>query len=265
MARPKGYRFSAGLAGSNIIRVGQDPDIFSYTTISSAVSAACPGDLILVAPGTYTMTTPVAVDVPVTIKGDGPAGSVVITSALTTQTMYIIEPSVANGSLVNVILENLFIVNTSTGTALLIDTYGGAALPLYVDIINCSIVNTSTGYAIESLQSEATAHLYLNIGSTNLDILGKSYFTQLLADDQTNIYGMYCNGVFAISADATASIFNMAHCVYASQAQTTGGDAAKILNYSGNIYAASGFAGAMTKGDAGDFDALGTESAVLYA
>jgi hypothetical protein len=54
----------------------------------------------------------------------------------------------------------------------------------------------------------------------------------------------------------------MVHCLYASQAQTTGGSASLLTNQVGNIYGATGFAGAVTAGAAGDFDA--TSAAELF-
>lgn len=259
-----GYRFAAGLKGSNIIRVGADTDIFNFSTIQEAVDVAKKGDLILVEPGTYTLTTALTVDNEVTIKGVGATGGVIVTSALTTRTVLVKQPAAAVGAATVIKFENISFINSSTGNALEIDTNGGADLPMYVDIYKCNITNTSTGYAIYSKKTTDVL-LYINIAGSGAHLLGKSYFTEAKAADEVNIFNMYCTGAFTLDAGAVASVFNMMNCLYTSTAQTTGGGAGKLLNYCGNIYGASGPAGALTKGVNTDFDATGTELFVTYA
>jgi hypothetical protein len=265
MPNSAGYKFYAGLKGSNIITVGKEDSVFNYTDIASAVAAAMPGDTIKIYPGTYTQTAILALNKNLTLIGIGGPYDILITSALTTSTMTINVPASHNAA-VKINLVNIKVLNTSTGTAISIDNNGGAAQDLTVNIKDCIILNTSTGYALYNTHTAAANDIFLNIsGAPNIHRIGKSYFGASKALSVTNVYGMKCEGAFSFdAAAAVAATFNMLKCIYASAAQTTGGNAANIKNYIGNVYGASYFSATCTKGAAGDFDAAGTEAAILY-
>lgn len=268
MANSAGFKLFAGLKGSNVLTVGKEDSVFNFTDLASAVAAAKPKDMIMVYPGTYTQTAILSILKDLTIVGVGGPGDVVITSALTTQTVKCDLP-VSHDATVAINFVNLTITNSTTGTAFYVDNVNAAtaAYSLYINIKDCSITNSSTGYAFQNLHSTAAKDIFINItGSPVIHTLGKSAFAAAKAASVTNIVGMGCTGAFSLDANALANTFNMVKCCYASTAQTTGGGAGKLLNYVGNIlYAATPLAGAATKGNATDFDATGTEAAILYA
>ena len=66
-----------------------------YLTITEAVAAAQDGDTVLVKPGTYLES--VLIDTDITLKGDGPAGSVVIEFGLDSATVITMGTSVPSG------------------------------------------------------------------------------------------------------------------------------------------------------------------------
>ena len=91
-------------------------------------------------------------------------------------------------------------------------------------------------------------------------ISGACTFSLDNAGSKLGIYGMDCRDAFTLGAAAKAYVFTMDHCYYQSQAQTTGGGAGALLNYSGNsYYTADNGVSVLTSGGAGDFDATGTE------
>lgn len=265
MPNSAGFKFYAGLKGSNVIAVGKEDSVFQFTDLVSAIAAANTGDTIKVYPGTYTITTStLVINKNLTLIGIGGPYDVLITSALTTSTMYLNVP-VSHDAAVKINLVNIKIVNSSTGAALQINNNGGAAQDLTINIKDCVILNTSTGYAVENLHATNTKDIFLNItGSPNIHRIGKSYFGKAKALSSTSIFGMQCEGDFALGAEAVASTFNMLHCMYPSASQTTGGNGAQVNNYVGNVKGVSYFGGACTVGAAGDFDAAGTEAAVVY-
>lgn len=268
MANANGYKFFAGLLGSNVLTVGKEDSIFNFTDLASAVAAAKPKDLIQVYPGTYTQTAILAIAKDLTIVGVGGPGDVVITSALTTKTVTCDLP-VSHNATVAINFENLTITNSSTGAALYIDNVNAAtaAYSLYVNVKDCSITNSSTGFALQTVGTTAAKDIFLTVsGSPNLHSLGKSSIALTKAASTSTIIGMSCTSTIAIGAAAVACTHNIIKCAYASTAFTTGGNAATLLNYVGNVlYAATPLLGAATKGAAGDFDATGTEAAILYA
>lgn len=264
MPNSAGFKFYAGLQGSNVISVGKEDSVFNFTDLASAIAAAKPRDMIKIYPGVYTQTTPLVINKELTLIGIGGPYSILITSALTTATVQLINPA-SNDALTTHNFENIKILNTSTGIALDIDNDGGCLQDMYINIKDCIIVNSSTGYALYNSHTEATKDMFLNIvGAPNIHRLGKSFFGKAKALSVTALHGIQCEGAFALGATAVASTFNMLHCVYASAAQTTGGNAAQLNNYIGNIYGASLLGATCTGGAATDFDAGGTEAAVLY-
>lgn len=268
MANSNGYKMYAGLRGSNVITVGTADDVFNFTDLASAVSFAKPKDLIQVYPGTYTVTSAIAINKDLTIVGIGAASDIIITSAIVTTgaTVTVNVPASHNAS-VAVNFDNLTLRNTSTGSAVQIDNNGGAAQDLYVNFQDCNLLNTSTGYALEQKQTTTTKDMFVTVtGSPCLHSINKSVFARAKALSVFTIVGMKVTAAIEMGTTAVASTFNMLKCAYASTAVTTGGDAAQIQNYVGNyLYAATPLVGAATKGAASDFDATGTEAAILYA
>jgi hypothetical protein len=262
-----GYKFYSGLKGSKTLYVGQDPDVYEFTSIADAYAEAGKGSVIYIEPGTYTLTTQLLCNKPgVSLVGLGGANDVVITSALTTATVMINQPATGYAAASTFRFKNIKFDNSSTGDAVEIDNDGGLAQNMNIFFEDCSILNSGTGACLDKDQTTATKDMFLFItGNPCFHSIGASTIDQTKAASYTVIHGMYCSGAFAISNTAVASTFNMVSCVYASQAQTTGGNAANLTNYVGNIYAATGFAAGVTKGIATDFDAGGTEAAILFA
>lgn len=259
-----GYRYSAGLKGSKFITVGRDPDIFNYTSLATAVSEADNGQVILIEPGTWTLTATLSIDKPLILMGTGGPNDTVITSALATRTVMLNVPAYLYGAEVVNRFVNLKITNSSTGDGIEIDNDGGAAQNLSVTFENCTITSKS-GVAMDLDQTTTSKDIFLNVsGDPALHEIGASTLDQTKATSYILITGMKC-GVFTLSNTNVASIFNMIHCVYATQAETLTGHASKFENYVGNLYGATSYlSAALTKGAAGDFDASGTEAAILY-
>lgn len=260
----KGYSF---LKGSKYLYVGADADIFEYQTIGAAITAAQNGAVIFIEPGTYTIaTTTQSCTKAISLIGLGMIGDVIVTSALATSTFTINEPATYAAGSFKMKFENISFQNSSTGSCVAIDNNGGAALDLYVDFLNCSFVSAA-GTGIIQSHTTTTKNQFINIAGSSpaLCSIAASTFAQKKAGDIVTVIGMACKGDFTLDTVAVASIFNIFWCLIGSASQTTGGDAAKILNYGGNFKGGTQFGAAIGNSAAGDFDATGTEYAGVYA
>jgi hypothetical protein len=260
MAATSGYKHYAGLKGSKQVVVGQDPDIYNYTDIQSAIDGASNDDVILIAPGTYTLTALLDWDKPLTLMGMGGANDVIITSALTTHTCLLNMPATGSAAAQTFKARNIKFANSSTGDAIEIDNDGGLAQNMIVEFQDCSFVSTS-GVAVDLDQTTETKDMFITISGNVADhFIGASNLALEKAGSVCTISGMEC-GVFTLGTVDTAWIFNMINCAYISQAQTTGGSASALCNYLGNsYYTAAGLASTALAGVATDFDATaGTE------
>lgn len=262
-----GYMHYAGLKGSKQLYVGVNPDVYAYNTIADAVTAAGDGDTIYIEPGTWTLTSQLSITKAIGLVGLGAVGSVKITSALTTSTVSLNVPALSAQNPFIMYFQNIvFDCTGAAGDGVRINNNGGAAKAFRQYFFDCSFTSSS-GYGINQSHGTNTVNQQLHIigKSPAINSMAACNFTQARAADQINIWNMNCTGAFTLDANALASVVNMKGCVYASAAQTTGGGVGKLLNYVGNMYGAAGLAGALTKGVATDFDATGTEAAILFA
>ena len=135
------------------------------------------------------------------------------------------------------------------------------AQAMNIDFQDCSFFSVG-GVSIDLDQTTTTQAMYITIaGNPFLHYIdGATTFALDNAGSYLNIFGMECRDAFAFGAAAKALIFNMSHCHYQSQAQTTGGGAGQLHNLLGNTYyTGDNSATAATSGGAGDFDATSTE------
>lgn len=257
--RSSGYRHYSGLAGSNQVAVGLDPDIYIYQDIQSALDDVPIGGTVLVAPGTYTVTTAIDWSKPCTIKSLGNPGDVVITSALATRTVKINMPATGAAAAQYFKAYGIKFDNTSTGNALDTDNNGGLAQAQYIQLHSCGFTSTS-GVALNVAQSTNSINVFVTVaGNPWLNDMGASTVTLTKAGSVCTIYGMNCTGALTVGTTALASIINYQHNFYYSQAQTTGGGAGQLHNMIGNTYfTASAGASVATGGVSTDFDATAT-------
>ena len=260
MTTYSGYRHGAGLHGSKITLVGKDNSIFKFDDVQSAIDAAQIDDVIYFEPGTYTVTTAIDWSKPLTLMGMGAAQDVIIESALATRTVMINQPATGTAAGTEYKARNIKFYNTSTGDAVEIDNDGGLVQAMTLDFQNCIFYSVS-GVAIDLDQTTVGQAMYVTItGNPALHWMNNCTFSLDHAGSCLNIYGMDCLEAFVFGAAAKALIFNMSHCWYQLQAQTTGGGAGQLHNILGNTYytAANGRSAA-TSGGAGDFDATSTK------
>jgi len=257
---PQGQRMDAGRVGTKIITVGHDASSFQFSDLQAAHDFAQNNDTIEVEPGTYTLTAAFAWSKPLTIVCMN--GIATFTHALTANLFTINVPALA-GSALTYQLKNLTLTHTNAagGDTINIDNNGGAAVDLTVNIIDCNVSVTGTGYAINAVQTTTSKDIVLNVtGSPLLHSIGKTYITNAKALSCANFYGVYLTSDITLPAgNAVASVLNVWNCLVVGAAVTTGGNAANITNYVSNIKATAGFKAALAATAAGDFDALGTE------
>lgn len=228
MSTYSGYRHYAGLHGTKEIYVGADESVYQYTDLASAVSAAQNNDVIILTPGTYSLTATLAITKPLTIKGLGKVFINGGTAGIATALITINQPASYSGS-VYVTFENIDISNAYSNTTCIdVDNDGGANQVMYVEFNNCSVAANGTGMAINVDQTSAY-HIYFKCVSNRLDTLTLTTVSLKKAASEAWFIGMKM-GVLALGTTDVASVINMVKCAYASAAQTSGGSASLIFN-----------------------------------
>lgn len=269
----EGYKFYSGYNGSNIITVGSEPSVYQYakTELQTAINACPEGGLVILESGTYTLTSFLTVYKPITIICEDSWRGAEITSALSTQTVKVNVPATSGNTSITVNFKNITFNNThaAAGYNIAIDNNGGAALPLYVNFEKCTFSQTGTK-GIQIAQSAVALGTELEYISFTKCITQTIALAHPLANDQFNMYQCRINGLISMSAEATASVYNLIDCEYDLAVPTDGGNAAQKTNIVGPIYNAGGGGGALTKGAAADFTDLGAianaaTAVLLYA
>ena len=154
MSEKNGYRIFAGLKGSKVITVGADESVFNHTDIQSAVDAAQNNDIILIEPGTYTLTTKLTVNKPLSLIGLRPAGDkgVIITSSTTIASEVVLINSVNIGGTAEFQFENIYFLGADLDQNVVkIDNAAMGNYKTKVRFENCVLEvgsGSSAGYAL---------------------------------------------------------------------------------------------------------------------
>lgn len=257
--KQSGYKHYAGLEGSKVITCGADTDIYNTNDIQSALDLVATGGTVWVEPGTYTLTAYLDWHKPCTIMSLSDTAEVVITSALTTRTCKLNMPATGTAAATYFRAVNIKFDNSSSGNGLDIDNNGGLAQSQYIQLRGCSFTSTS-GNGISHAQTTSTQAQYITItGNPWINDMAASTIALTKAASVFTIFGMNLTGALTIGTTAVASILNVQHCFYYSQAQTAGGGAGQLHNMIGNTYFTAGVGGsAATGGLSSDFDATCT-------
>lgn len=265
---PQGQRFDAGRVGTKYVTVGKDATSFMFDDIQKAVDFAQNNSIIEIEAGTYTLTAALSITKPLYIIGKG---DVVITHALAVDLVDVNVPVTIGAATVNT-FKNITFTHTGAagGDTINIDNNGGGAVDMTVNIVDCSVAVTGTGYAINVVQTTTSKDIVLNVcGTPALHTVGVCYWAGAKALSAATFYGLYLNGatnaIVVPAGNAVASTLNVFNCLVIGAAVTTGGNVANITNYGGNVKATAGFKAALALTAAGDFDALGTESPMGFA
>jgi hypothetical protein len=263
----QGYRHYAGTKGSKHIYVGSDLNIYNYDNLADAVEAAQNNDKIFIEPGTYTLTETLTINKPITLCGMGAPNQTIITSALTTRTINLINPATGPAAATYNFFENLYIANSSTGDCIEIDNDGGLAESMVVKFDDCSIINSGGGLAIDLDQTTNTEDVFLYVrGNLAFYTISASNFGVTKAGSMVLLDSMMCSDAMALSATDVAWYFNMLKCNVVSAEATTGGSASLVANYVACLKMAAPWLGEAAAATAGDFDATaGTETVIGLA
>ncbi len=250
MAATNGYRHYSGVFGSKEIWVGKDESVYNFTDIASAVAAAQNGDIINITPGTYALTATLAINKPCYIRGHGDVFVTGGTAGIATALITINQPATYSGTVYNT-LENLKISNAYANTACIdIDNDGGGAQVMNILFKDCAVSANGTGMAINIDQTSAYAMTFVST-SSKLDAITLVTVGLKIAASSATFIG-HDIGVCALGTTNTAWIFQMIKCLYASAAQTSGGNASVITNFWDNVSKNSGAIAAQVLAD---FDA----------
>lgn len=262
------YKFHSGLQGSNVITVGKEPSVYQFlpTELQTAINACPEGGLVILEAGAYTMLDPLLIRKPLTLMcetgavGNSDSGAI-ITSALAVATVQVDVPATSAATSIQNNFKNITFDNTNAGAipCINVDNGGGCALPFYCYFENCGFSHTGAlGINIAHTAVAAGCLEYMNFSDC---ALGVTALAHPLAGDQFNCFRCMIMSTITMSAEATASIWNLMDCVYLSATPTVGGNAAQLGNAFGNCYDAAALGGAITAGAAADFTDLGFAAA----
>lgn len=257
MAATNGYRFGSGFKGSKIHWVGADESVYQYTDLASAVAAAQNNDVIMVEPGTYTLTSKLDVNKPLTIKGMRSVGDkgVIITSASSLTTELVDVDLVAQSAAAEVVFEDIAFVAAATNKqAVHIDNGSMGNYKLTVRFERCNIeaaAATTTEYAlvVDHTGVGASNEIVVKVNGSGTQSVHGVNFDIVDAQDslEANQIVFSPKGTLKAintSADAVAATLLLRQCVFPHELATSGGNAAQIaisvgsVSVTGTTYAA---------------------------
>jgi hypothetical protein len=232
-----GYQFGAALKNSKIKLVGAHDAVYEYTDLPTAVAAANPDDLILLEPGTYTLTTKLSITKPLRIVGLGGAATkgVYINSTYATGPAIDVEMT-AQSAEAHLYFENirfkysvadkdLFDVNNTT-----------VGQDMVITFQNCDLVansTASTGKALDVSHATAGKSIKLYVSGRQHEC-GVVNFTAKNASDLVKMIGMICKEdgsatAVITSADNLAAGVEFHYCQFTSTKALSGGHSTQTV------------------------------------
>lgn len=247
-----GYKHFAGLVGSKIKTVGVDADVFQYTTLASAVTAASPGDTILLEAGSHTVSSAITLNKNIHVVG---LGDCTVTGGVADRLFMVNKP--AAGTTETIIrLENIKFVNTTASADVFeIDNDGGGTGQLTVEYIDCGFDAGTSGLSLDVDQTTNTIALVVKVVSRLglRRVMEGCNFALTKAASEVIVEGYdFGASVIALGTADVASVYTLVNCQYESAAFTTGGAASVVFNAQGCSKVASA---ALSAPLVGDFDA----------
>jgi hypothetical protein len=272
MAEKNGYRIFAGLKGSKIITVGADESVFNHTDIQSAVDAAQNNDVILIEPGTYTLTTKLTINKPLSLIGLRPAGDkgVIITSGATLGSEVVLINSVNICGTAEFMLSNIYFLGADLDQNVVkIDNAAMGNYKTKVRFENCILEvgdGATAGYAlyVAHTLTGTDNEIQVKMEGERWHQIHGIYFT--VADDHDSLgitHHRITNGTAATAIVTNAGDYtfycDLFGCTVPHEDAMSGGHATQVVrslhtvSIAGNTYAAA---------DTNDFTGSQTEQIV---
>ena len=245
-----GYRHFAGLKGSKLITVGADETVYNYTDLPSAVAAAQNNDVILMEPGTYTLSEKLTINKPLTIKGmcdvgmfSNPRG-VIITGPNDIDTALIDIELVAQGAAARVNFEDIHIVQATDDEDVISINNTTVDQKLYVFFKGCNVLSfdsASTGKGLVILGADATKAIHVGlVGYGWRNRVDYVHFTFKNAGSMLSMEGMVIDDVggataIVTSADNLAAQINLNNCLGPVLKFLSGGHGTQVVRTIDNV------------------------------
>lgn len=261
-----GYRHSSGLWGTKVHTVGlgtaSDNTSYMYDSLSDAVDAAAPGDLIILSPGTHTLTETLTINKSITIIGEGDCS---VTGEVADRLLMMNVPS-AGAVETYIRVENVKFTNNSSGADVLeIDNDAGNTADIYIDLFDVSL-NSTAGVSVDLDQTTNTIDIYFYCKGRMSPkyILDDCNLALTKAGSKAifDTWNLSAGQAFALGTANVASIYEWYNCIFGSNAITTGGAASVIENCFNSTNAS---AGAFASLVANDFDATAASENICAA
>lgn len=247
-----GYKHYAGLVGSRIKTVGAESDVFNYTSLSDAVTAAIPGDIILLEPGTHTVSSEISIDKNISLVG---MGDCIVSGAVSDRLFMLNKPAAGTAETVMKFENIQFANSTASADVFEIDNDGGGTGALRVEFVDCGFDAGTSGLSLDVDQTTNTIDLYVRVVSRLglRRVMEGCNLALSKAASEVVIEGYdFGASVIALGTADVASVYSLINCQYESAAMTTGGAASVIFNAQGCAKVASAAIAAV---GLADFDA----------
>jgi len=271
MSETNGYRHFSGLKGTKIHHVGADETAFRYTDIQSAIDAAQNNDLILIEPGTYTLTSKLTVNKPLTIKGMAGPDKIIITSAddLGDSLVDVNVPGAYSTTVEN-IFENIYFKGADADQNVIdIDNDGGANKKFKVRFRNCIVElasSAATGIGVNVDHTYATTEIQVKFDGKGWEKIQAVDFLTKHASDGCEFFNVRMTAsdtrkALATSTDDIASVFKFIQCRLPHEAASEGGHASQSIA----CVSSWSFVGGATYAAADTNDLTGSHTEVIVA
>lgn len=170
MTAYSGYRHYSGVYGSKTLHVGLDNTIYQYTDIQSAIDAAKFNDIIIIEPGTYTLTEKLSITKPLSFISMRACGdnTVKITSATDMgDSLVDINVPATYSSDVEIVFDGIYFYGADLDQNIIdVDNDGGANQKLKMKFYNCVV----------EYSSSAATGIGINIDHTYTSAAIQAYF-----------------------------------------------------------------------------------------
>jgi len=209
-------------------------------TLRLAILQADANDLIVLAPTTITLTSPLVVNKPLRIKGSSWGGTTLTASAAVTSAMFAIDMTAAGGaalaSVCTVGFENLNIQHTVATTAAITANNTNMGAAFHLRFVNCSVqvLAATAANAITVTHTTAGHAVHLHIVGTHLNLVDAINFSVKNAADRITVEGVSLakqgqTSAVITSADNLAAQIKLFNCQVPALTGASGGHAGQLL------------------------------------
>jgi len=229
-----GYNHFAGMKSADVITVGPDKakDVVNYTSIATAFDNMVPGGVMLIYPGTYSLSAEEVVDYECDIIG---IGNVTINggTAGIADRLFMLNKPPAGTAVTHINFHNIKFVNAYASADIFeIDNDGGATGHFKPCFYDCSFdSNGGFSFDIDQTTNTITMYVYISGHRAAWVVMDGMNIALSKAASTVEVRGYdFGDQVIALGTADVAAVYTLTDCQYESAAFMTGGAASIIVN-----------------------------------